>query len=495
MEPLIQALGQAVNVQNILFLLLGTFLGLFAGAMPGLSANSAIALLLPLCFRIPVASTIYMLIPLYVAVEYSNAIPAVTLGIPGTAGAIATVFDGHQMAKKGQASFALKCSIIASAVGGIVGTLVFIGLARPMTAMALKIGPAEYFAIAVFGLGILGCIAAESMFKVLLSGVIGLLLSTVGFDNIVGGIRFTFGQNLLLEGIPLVPAIIGFFAIPELIALTGGQGGTDIGVSESSRAQTVTRGESKLILKKWKTLFRGSVIGTGVGIIPGLGANIASLVGYDVERRFSKYPDRFGTGIPEGVIASESANNAVVPSSLIPLLTLGIPGSPAAALVGAALIMAGVVPGPSLFDKSPDIVLNIYLACFLGVFAMVGTAYCLLPFTSRIIKIPKAILVPIITVLAFIGAFSMRKTIFDVHLAFVFGICSYLLKKEGFSPSAIVLGLILGPIIETNLRRAIILRDGSFSLLYTRPICVSILSIMVISMLWSLWSANRRKNK
>jgi len=487
MDLLVQVLGEAGKVQNIFFLILGTFLGLFAGAMPGLNAMAAIALLLPLCFIIPMDSTLFILIPLYTAVEYSNAIPAVTLGIPGTAGAIATVFDGHPMAKKGQALFALKCSILASAVGGIFGTVVFIGLARPMTAMALKIGPAEYFAIAVFGLGILGCIGG-SVFKVLLSGAIGLLLATVGYDNITGFPRFTFGLDLLLEGIPLVPAVIGFFAIPEVIEMGRKEMGSlirAIGDEASLKTQTVTERESNILLKNWKTFFRGSVIGTIAGIIPGVGANIASLVGYDVERRFSKYPDRFGTGIPEGVIASESANNAVCPSSLIPLLTLGIPGSPVAALMGTALIMYGVIPGPSLFDKNPEIVLTIYVACFLGVFSMVGVSYCLLPFTSRIIKVPQPILAIIITVLSFVGAYSIRKTIFDVHLAFAFGICSYLLKKKGVSPSAIVLGLILGPIIESNLRRAMILGYGGFSLLYTRPICVGILSIMIISLLWA----------
>lgn len=490
MEFLIQVLGASVKVQNILFILLGTFLGIFVGAMPGLSANTAIALLLPFCFRIPAASTFFMLIPLYVAVEYSNAIPAVALGIPGTAGAIATVFDGHPMAKKGQALFALRCSIIASVVGGIFGNLVLIGLARPMTAMALKIGPAEYFAIAVFGLGILGCISG-SVFKVLISGIIGLLFATVGFDYITGFSRFTFGQNLLLEGIPLIPALIGFFAIPELIAMVRGEMGSDIRGSTSLKTQAVTPREGNILLKKWKTFFRGSVVGSAIGIIPGLGANIASLVGYDVERRFSKYPDRFGTGVPEGVIASESANNAVCPSSLIPLLTLGIPGSPAAALMGAALIMHGVVPGPMLFDKNPEIILTIYLACFLGVFSMVGIAYCLLPFTSRIIEIPRVILVPIVTVLAFIGAYAIRKTIFDVHLAFALGIFSYFLKKADFSPAAIVLGIILGPIIETNLRRAMILGGGTFSLLYTRPICASILLLMIISILWSVKTAKK----
>jgi len=493
MQLFFQALCEAVSVQNIFFVVLGCFLGLFAGAMPGLSATSMMALLLPVCYRIPAASTMYMLLPLYVAVEYSNAIPAVTLGIPGSPGAIATVFDGHPMSKKGQAGFALKCSIAGSAVGGIIGTLVLIGLARPMTALALKIGPAEYFAIAVFGLGILGCIRADSMFKVLLSAVIGLLLSTVGVDNITGHPRFTFDLDLIIDGIPLIPSVIGFFAIPELIAMVGERGGLEKEISLASKTQAGTQKLGSILVKKWKTHVRGSFIGSFIGLIPGLGANIASLVGYDVERRFSKCPDEFGTGVPEGVIASETANNAVVPSALIPLLTLGIPGSPAAALVAAGLIVAGVVPGPNLFAKDPGIIYAIYIACFLGVCATVGGAYSILPFTSRIIKTPRAFLVPIVTVLAFIGAYSIRKTIFDVHLAIAFGIGSYLLKRAGFSPAAIVLGLILGPIIETNLHRAYILGDGSFSLIYTRPISVGILSVMIIAMLWSLWSAKQQK--
>lgn len=467
-ENLLIGMQMAIQPMNILLIAAGSLLGVFVGAMPGLSATTGLAIVLPFTFMMDPIPAFLMMISLYMAAEYGGSITAITIGVPGTPPAVPTTFDGYPLTKKGQCGKALGVSIVSSTIGGMIGTVILILACAPISHFALRFGPPEYFALGVFGLSIVANMVEGSIVKGFISVVIGLLFCVVGVDVLSGYPRFTFDVLGLLDGIHLVPALIGFFAISEVFKL----------VEESGVLQRITgkiTGElpSLVELKKLsKTIIRSSIIGSIIGAIPGAGATIASLIAYNEAKRASKTPEEFGKGCLEGVSAPEAANNASVGGAMIPLFTLGIPGSGSTAILLGGLMLHGMKPGPLLMTKSPELVYTVYVGFFIAEFFMLAIGLLGIPFWTRVISLKNTRLTPVILGISLIGAYALGNDFFDVYMALFFGTIGYLMRRFGFPLAPAVLALVLGYIIETNYRRALTLSAGDHLVFLTSPIAV-----------------------
>ena len=488
---LIEGFHQAVQPMNLVFILAGTALGVFVGAMPGLSSTTGLAIVLPFTFMLDPIPAFLMMISLYMAAEYGGSITAIAIGVPGTPPALPTTFDGYPMTQKGLAGKALGVSILSSTLGGAFGTVILILAARPISTFALQFGPAEYFALGVFGLSIVGNLVQASVIKGFVSVVIGLLLTQVGVDVMSGYPRFTFDLPELLEGIPLIPALIGFFAISEVFKL----------VEESGVIQRVTKRISGKLptLKEMKslavTILRSSVIGTIVGAVPGAGATIASLIAYNEAKRASKTPEQFGTGVMEGVSAPEAANNASVGGAMIPLLTLGIPGSGSTAILLGGLMLHGMAPGPLLMSKNPQLVYSIYSGFFVAEFFMLLIGLLGIPLWVKIISLRSSTLTPLILGISLIGAYSLGNDPFSMVLALFLGVLGYLMRRFGFPLAPAVLALVLGFIVETNYRRALTISGGDHMIFVANPISLFLILLALASFLIPVIRMQRGKRK
>ena len=488
---LIEGFHQAVQPMNLVFILAGTALGVFVGAMPGLSSTTGLAIVLPFTFMLDPIPAFLMMISLYMAAEYGGSITAIAIGVPGTPPALPTTFDGYPMTQKGLAGKALGVSILSSTLGGAFGTVILILAARPISTFALQFGPAEYFALGVFGLSIVGNLVQASVIKGFVSVVIGLLLTQVGVDVMSGYPRFTFDLPELLEGIPLIPALIGFFAISEVFKL----------VEESGVIQRVTKRISGKLptLKEMKslavTILRSSVIGTIVGAVPGAGATIASLIAYNEAKRASKTPEQFGTGVMEGVSAPEAANNASVGGAMIPLLTLGIPGSGSTAILLGGLMLHGMAPGPLLMSKNPELVYSIYSGFFVAEFFMLLIGLLGIPLWVKIISLRSSTLTPLILGISLIGAYSLGNDPFSMVLALFLGVLGYLMRRFGFPLAPAVLALVLGFIVETNYRRALTISGGDHMIFVANPISLFLILLALASFLIPVIRMQRGKKK
>ena len=488
---LIEGFHQAMQPMNLVFILAGTALGVFVGAMPGLSSTTGLAIVLPFTFMLDPIPAFLMMISLYMAAEYGGSITAIAIGVPGTPPALPTTFDGYPMTQKGLAGKALGVSILSSTLGGAFGTVILILAARPISTFALQFGPAEYFALGVFGLSIVGNLVQASVIKGFVSVVIGLLLTQVGVDVMSGYPRFTFDLPELLEGIPLIPALIGFFAISEVFKL----------VEESGVIQRVTKRISGKLptLKEMKslavTILRSSVIGTIVGAVPGAGATIASLIAYNEAKRASKTPEQFGTGVMEGVSAPEAANNASVGGAMIPLLTLGIPGSGSTAILLGGLMLHGMAPGPLLMSKNPELVYSIYSGFFVAEFFMLLIGLLGIPLWVKIISLRSSTLTPLILGISLIGAYSLGNDPFSMVLALFLGVLGYLMRRFGFPLAPAVLALVLGFIVETNYRRALTISGGDHMIFVANPISLFLILLALASFLIPVIRMQRGKRK
>ena len=488
---LIEGFHQAMQPMNLVFILAGTALGVFVGAMPGLSSTTGLAIVLPFTFMLDPIPAFLMMISLYMAAEYGGSITAIAIGVPGTPPALPTTFDGYPMTQKGLAGKALGVSILSSTLGGAFGTVILILAARPISTFALQFGPAEYFALGVFGLSIVGNLVQASVIKGFVSVVIGLLLTQVGVDVMSGYPRFTFDLPELLEGIPLIPALIGFFAISEVFKL----------VEESGVIQRVTKRISGKLptLKEMKslavTILRSSVIGTIVGAVPGAGATIASLIAYNEAKRASKTPEQFGTGVMEGVSAPEAANNASVGGAMIPLLTLGIPGSGSTAILLGGLMLHGMAPGPLLMSKNPQLVYSIYSGFFVAEFFMLLIGLLGIPLWVKIISLRSSTLTPLILGISLIGAYSLGNDPFSMVLALFLGVLGYLMRRFGFPLAPAVLALVLGFIVETNYRRALTISGGDHMIFMANPISLFLILLALASFLIPVIRMQRGKKK
>lgn len=457
---------------------LGTVIGLIFGAIPGLSAPMAMVLCLPMSFALEPVEGISLLIALYVGSTSGGLISAILLEIPGTPASIATVFDGGPMARNGEAGRALGIGILYSFIGGVISTVALVIGAKALASFALKFTPFEYFAIAVFSLTVIASLAGKSIIDGLISGVLGFLVAMVGMSPL-GQVRFTFGNHNLLSGIDTVPILIGIYAIGAIISNAFGDVNKGVGEKKSYKlGMPVTWKE--FIDQSWNAI-RSAVIGIVIGILPGIGGSTAGLLSYTMAKDSSKYPEKFGTGIIDGVVASETANNAVVGGSMIPLLTLGIPGSTPACLLLAGLTIHGITPGPLVFKNNGVFIYGLFAAVFIAniAFAVIETAG--IKAFVKLLDIPKWILYPVIIAMCVIGAYANNNRYFDVILVFAFGLATYLLKKVGLNTTPFIIAYILGTLAETNLIRALSQSQGSWLPFITRPISAVMLAASVLS--------------
>lgn len=464
--------------KNLLGLFIGTLVGYFVGAMPGLTPSIGIALMIPFTFGMDPVFSMIMLVALYMAAEYGGGITAILLNAPGTPAAAATAFDGYPLAKSGQSGKALSISILASGFGALLSTILLMLTAIPLAAFALAFGPSEYFALSVFGLSLVSSLGGKSLLKGLLGMIIGLLLVTIGLDPINGTPRFTFTADFF-EGIPFLPALIGLFALSEVFYMLED-------VKEKPITPEPLRGiglNLSFFKEKWKVLIRSSIIGYIIGVIPGAGATIASMVSYNEAKRWSKDKESFGKGNPEGIVASEAANNSSVSGAMAPLLALGIPGSASTAIMIGALTIQGIQPGPLLFTKNPEIPYSIFASLLLGVPGMVAIGLLGARLWMRVVNIPKSLLATVVTGICVLGAYAHSNSMYPVWVMITSGIAGYILRKVEIPMAPIVLALVLGFMMEVNLRRALIVSDGDLSIFLSHPLTLIILVLAVLTLL------------
>ena len=479
---LIQGFGTALTPMNIGVCMLGAILGLVVGAMPGIGSLAGVALLLPLTYKFNPATAIIMLGALYYSNMYGGSFSAILLNIPGDSPAVTTTLDGYPMATKlKQPGRALGLSTFGSTFGGVFSAICLIIFSPLLASVALKFSKPEYFALAVFGLSIITSVSSGSIVKGLLGGFIGLFIATIGIDNLSGSMRFTFGTTYMLGGISFVPILIGLFAFSQVLQ----------SVEDCYKEKHVkTDVKISRVFPTWDdikrvfvTVLRSSIIGTFIGCVPGTGGDIASFVSYDQAKRWSKYKDNFGNGEPEGIVAPEAGNNSVSGGAMIPMLTLGIPGDGATAIMLGALMVQGMQPGPLLFKEQASSVYAIFIGLLLANIVMGVMGFSLIRVFVKVVNIPKEILLPVIFTLTFVGAYAYNNSMIDVFVMVACGILGYFMNKTEFSMSAIVIGIILGSLAETNFRGALTMSDGKFSIFFTHPICAVFLALAAISLL------------
>lgn len=482
-------IGAIFSLSNLTVLFFATAAGLILGALPGLSPTMAVALLIPFTFQMDAATGLVLLGAVYTATVAGGAISGILVNIPGAPANIATVLDGHPMAKQGKATQALHFCFISSFVGGIIGVLVLIFFTPPLAQLALKFGPSEMFWMAIVGVTVIGTLGSKSVIKGLFSGALGLWISTIGISPIFGESRFVFTDHLT-GGVHIVVALIGLFAVPQIYQLlvTSRQDSSGgLFAMESSPLWS----SIKYNLSRVKALTIGTISGVVVGIIPGAGGQIAGLVAYDQVRKFSPDASKFGNGEPDGVIAAESANNAMVGPSLVPLLTLGIPGSPTAAVLLGGLLINGLFPGPDLFTVHAEVTWTFIGSLLLAQVFMIIIGLALSRSSSYwVMRVPSQYMAAAVTVLAVFGTYSIQNSYSDVVLMLVLGSLMYLLNKYGFSAAPIVLGIILGPIAEDNFSMGKMIADvgdGALAYFLTGSINLVLIFVCVVSIGYSVW--------
>ena len=473
--------------QVLLCILLGCVGGMIIGALPGLSANMGIALMIPFTYSLSPVAAIAMLMTIYTSAITGGSISAILIHTPGTPSSAATALDGYPLTLQGKGLTALGTSMVSSMVGGFCSGLALLVISPILAAVALKFGSAENFFLAVFGLSIIASLASDSLSKGLIAGFIGLFFCTIGIDNNSAYARFTFGNMQLLGGIPIVPALIGLFSIPQVLTQL------DKAINADKQQKQEIHSADGRLLPPWKefktlipTIITSTILGIGVGILPGAGGNIGSWVGYNAAKQRSKHPEMFGKGALEGVCASEAANNAVTGGACIPMMTLGIPGSAAAAVLMGGLMIHGMTPGGDLFTKKADITYSIILGflianIFMGIIGLLIAKYVI-----HVTKVPLGILCPIIVVLSVVGSYAISNTMYNVYVMAVFGLLGFFMKKANFPASATVLALILGSMAETGLRESLVMANGKNIMLYffERPVSVGIMVLIVLCGIW-----------
>jgi putative tricarboxylic transport membrane protein len=474
------------------FLFIGVVGGIIIGALPGLGGSVGIVLLLPFLLYVEPAAALIMMSGMFCGSMYGGSISAILISTPGTPSAVATTLDGYPLARQGKAGKAIAVSTISSATGGFISGLFLIFLAPYIAKFALKFGPEDYFALMIFGLTIMASVSAASLLKGFLSGFFGLMLALVGMDEILGTPRFTFGITRLLTGFPMVPVLIGLFAISEVFVQIEKLGKTTIPKLDRAGGGFPSWKEFKGLIK---IILGSSVLGTMIGIIPATGGAIASFMAYNESRRFSKHPETFGKGNLAGVAAPEAANNGTTGGALVPLLTLGIPGDMITAVMLGALLLIGVRPGPLLFSQTPHIIRALFAGFMLAQLMIVGVGLACLPLYHKVVKIPIPILYPLVLALCFIGAYSLGNSVYDMLLSIVFGLIGYLLRRHGFSAAPIILGLILGPIAERELGRALMLSHGDWTVLLKSPIALALYGLGIASIAYSVLQFRRSTKK
>jgi putative tricarboxylic transport membrane protein len=492
LEGLLTALAPA----SLFVIAVGVVVGILVGALPGFTATMGTALLLPFTFAMEPEHGLAMLGGLYVAAMFADAVPACLVNTPGTPSAVATAFDGFQLTQQGQGQKALVAAGFSALVGTLIGGLAFLFLSEPLADVALSFGPPEFFWIGVFALTVIGSIAGDSLVKGILGGVLGMLIGTIGISATGAVSRYTFGLPELQGGVNIVAALIGVFALPQVLHMVAERHEKPI-VARYERIPGVARTTVAEIVRHPVNVTRSSVIGTAIGILPGVGSPVASLVSYNEAKRWSKDKQKFGKGAVDGVVASEAAGNSAAGGSLVPLAALGIPGSAPAAVILGALLLQGIRPGPELFQTQPELVYAFAFAVMLAGFVTFGFGAATAGLLARMVTIPVRYLAPIVLFLSVVGAFAIRSNMVDVYLMVAIGVGTYFLGKVGFHPGPIGLGIILGPIIEPALVESLAIAEASSmtEVFLGSKLSLAIIAITVLSVGWTVWSNQRERRR
>ncbi|MFH1124919.1 MAG: tripartite tricarboxylate transporter permease [Pseudomonadota bacterium] len=469
---------------NLLACFLGTVLGTLVGVLPGLGPVAAMSLLLPVTFKMPAAASLIMLAGIFYGAMYGGSTTSILMNIPGEAASVVTCFDGYRMAQNGRAGAALGISAFGSFIAGTFAVAGVTLLAPPMIAVALKFGPPEYVGLITLGLVMVVYLSSKSLLKALIVAVIGLLFGTIGIDPIDGNPRFTYGISTLLNGLEIPPVVMGLFGISEVL----------VNIERRVKQEVFETKLRGLLPNKedWRRsalpIVRGSLVGFFLGILPGVGSIIPTFVSYTLEKRFSRTPEKFGTGMIEGVAAPESANNSASTAGFIPLLTLGIPPNVVMALLFGALLVHGIQPGPLLIKQHPDVFWGVIASMYVGNGMLLVLNLPLIPVWVKILKVPYPILFPLILLFCLIGAYGVNGNPVDVLIMLIFGVLGYLMRKLRFEAAPFVLAFILGPIMEVAVRHSLILSRGSFTIFAQRPICLTFLCIAALFLLMPVFS-------
>ena len=485
-----------MNPMSILLLIVGVAVGIVFGSIPGLSAAMAVALFLPVTFAMQAHEAFTLLVALYIGGISGGLISAILINIPGTSSSIATCFDGSPMAKKGEAGKALGTGVVFSFLGGLFSFLVLMFVAPSVAQITLKFSAIEYFGVCLFALSMIAALAGTSMIKGLLSGCLGLIIALVGMAPIDGTKRFTFGINELSSGFDILPTLIGIFAIAEVLAYAEEvkKMGKATQIKQSFKIKGFGFTWKEFVGQKWNAL-RSALIGTGIGILPGIGGSTAGILSWMTAKKTSKHPEKYGTGIMDGVVASETSNNAVIGGALIPLLTLGIPGDGVTAMLLGAFMIHGLTPGPLLFVESADLIYTIFIACILANVVMLVLELGGMRIFVRLLSIPKYILLPVVLVLCTVGAFATNNRIFDAQSIVIFGVLGYLMSKFKLPVAPFILSFILCDLLETNLRRGLMLTQNDFLAFFTHPIAAVFMVAAVLFVVWTVIKQVRNRKK
>ncbi len=471
-------------------------LGIIVGAVPGFNAQNVLVILLPVTLSMDVERALIFMVALYCATHLGGGIPAILVNIPGTGGAAATTIDGYTMTKKGQAQQALVLCFVASVFGGLITSIAVVAALPYLAQMGFYLRSVEMVVVMLFGLTLIAVIAAQDTLKGLIAGFFGLLIGAIGTDHIYSTPRATFGFLELYDGVPLVPALIGLFAISEALAMIEEE--TILSREGVARARAATWVETleglRISLRRWWQIVWTGFIGLVIGIIPGAGASIAAFVAYQQSRMFSKTPDLYGTGHPDGVIAPESANNGVTSGTLVPLMAIGVPGGSTAAVMMIVLQYHGVVLGPRLFIENPQLAYGVFVSMVVAYIFMIFTILPLARYMSRVALVPTQFLAPLILGFTIVGAFAPREYVFDMGLALVFGILGYIARKTGYHVTAILIGIILGPLFEVYLIRALRISQGDVRILFSSTIGNILWVLLAASIVLPYFRSRRRGN-
>jgi len=465
----------ALTPTNLLFAFAGSLFGTIVGILPGLGPAAGTALLIPLTFHLDPTGAIIMLAAIYYGSQYGGTITSVLMNVPGEAASAITCLDGYQMAKQGRAGAALSMAAIGSFIGGTVATLGLVVAAQPLTRVALRFGPVEFFSLTVLGIVLVMGLAGKSMVKALIVAVFGLLIGMVGMDPTRGSPRFTFGLTELLDGVGFIPVIMGLFGVAEVFENLEEEGQQVIETKLSSLMPTA----QDLKASGW-AIGRGTVVGFLLGLVPGMTGTASSVLAYVAERKASKHPEKFGTGVIEGVVGPETANNAHANAALIPLFTMGIPASPSIAVLMGAFMMNGLIPGPLLFKEHAGVAWGVIASLYIGNVILLVLNLPLIPLWVKFLKIPYTILMTVVLAVMIVGAYTVSNTVFDVYVMLLFGGIGYVLRKLDFPLAPIVLTLIMGPPMEKSLRQSLEMSQGDLSILVANPISATLLTISAI---------------
>lgn len=490
MDALSTGLQMALGWQALIAVAAGSVIGVIFGAIPGLTFSMALALLLPFTFGMEATPAIALLMGVYIGGMTGGSVSAILIGIPGTPSAAATVFDGHPMARKGEASVALGGAVIASVFGGVFSLVVMVLLLEQVAGFAIKFGPVEIFALVLFGLSTICGLGERSMVRGLVAGVLGLMLVIVGLDPIDGVARLTFGNVDLQQGVNLLVGMIGLFAVPQVIETF-----LEHGRVKAPRMATDVRASLpswRQLKRRFGLMMRCSGIGTVIGAIPGTGGPIAAFLAYDHARRFDSKPESFGKGELSGVLAPESANNAVTGGTMIPLLSLGIPGDPATAVILGGMVLHGLAPGPQLFKTNLPAIYAIYIAIVISYIVTLVVQIWGIRWFVRVMSVPAHVMSLVIMVMCVLGSYAIRNSIFDVYLMAIMGLIGYVLKRLSIPVAPVVLGLVLGGTLENTYRTALILNEGSYQGFLDSTVALVFFALTLLMIGGQMWSSRRK---